>query len=98
MVAAEAGVEALVSGYGSLYVMLFMDGPLRSYDDVLRNDHELFVAYRKELVRRGVFEMPENIGRNHIMYAHTEADVDRTLEVSREALAAALDARAGGAR
>lgn len=97
-VAAEAGVEAIVSGYGSLYVMLFMEGPLRSYDDVLRNDHELFVAYRKELVRRGIFEMPENIGRNHIMYAHTEADVDRTLEVSREALAAALDARAGGAR
>ncbi len=92
-VAEEAGVEAIVSGYGSLYVMLFMEGPLRSYDDVVRNDHELFVAYRKELVRRGVFEMPENIGRNHIMYAHTEADVDRTLEVSREALRAALESQ-----
>jgi glutamate-1-semialdehyde 2,1-aminomutase len=96
-VAAEAGVEALISGYGSLYVMLFMEGPLRSYDDVVRNDHELFVAYRKELVQRGVFEMPENIGRNHLMYAHTEADVDRTLEISREALRAALDARGGAA-
>lgn len=89
-VAEEAGVEALVSGYGSLYVMLFMDGPLHSYDDVVRNDHDRFVAYRKELVRRGVFEMPENIGRNHVMYAHTEGDVDRTLEISREALRAVL--------
>jgi glutamate-1-semialdehyde 2,1-aminomutase len=90
----EAGVPTVVSGFGSLYVMLFMQGPLRSYDDVVRNDSELFVAYRKELVRRGVLEMPENIGRNHIMYSHTEEDVDRALEIAREALRAAVDARA----
>ncbi|MGV1049653.1 MAG: aspartate aminotransferase family protein [Solirubrobacterales bacterium] len=91
-ISAELGVQTIVSGYGSLYVMLFMAGPLDSYDDVVRNDHDFFVAYRKELVRRGVFEMPENIGRNHIMYSHTEEDVDRTLEVSREALKTTLDA------
>ena len=45
---AELGVPTVVSGYGSLYVMLFMEGPLRSYDDVIRNDREFFVAYRKE--------------------------------------------------
>src|SRR5581483_3427807 len=92
-IAAEQGIAALVSGYGSLYVMLFMDGELRSYDDVQRNDRELFVRYRKELVRRGVFEMPENIGRNHISYSHTEADIDFSLDVAREALAAALARR-----
>jgi len=91
--AAEIGVPVVVSGYGSLYVMLFMEGPLESYRDVLRNDHALFVAYRKELVRRGVFEMPENIGRNHISYSHTEEDIDRSLEVAHDALRAALDAR-----
>jgi glutamate-1-semialdehyde 2,1-aminomutase len=91
----DAGVPTVVSGYGSLYVMLFMDGPLQSYDDVARNDKALFVAYRKQLVRRGVLEMPENIGRNHIMYSHTDADIDRSLEVAAEALAAALDERAG---
>jgi glutamate-1-semialdehyde 2,1-aminomutase len=89
----ELGVPTIVSGYGSLYVMLFMEGPLRSYDDVVRNDHEFFVAYRKELVRRGVLEMPENIGRNHIMYRHTEDDIDRSLEVAREALRATLERR-----
>jgi glutamate-1-semialdehyde 2,1-aminomutase len=92
----ELGVPTVVSGFGSLYVMLFMDGPLRSYDDVVRNDREFFVAYRKELVRRGVLEMPENIGRNHIMYSHTQDDVDRSLEVAREALRTVRDARTGG--
>lgn len=89
----QLGVPAYVSGYGSLYVMLFMEGPLTSYDDVVRNDREFFVAYRKELVRRGVLEMPENIGRNHIMYSHTEADIDLALDISREALKATVDAR-----
>jgi glutamate-1-semialdehyde 2,1-aminomutase len=93
-VAEDVGVPVVVSGYGSLYVMLFMEGPLRSYDDVQRNDHELFVAYRKELVRRGVFEMPENIGRNHISCAHTEDDVDRSLEIAAEALRATVDSQA----
>jgi glutamate-1-semialdehyde 2,1-aminomutase len=92
-ISAELDVPTVVSGYGSLYVMLFMEGPLQSYDDVIRNDKELFVAYRKELVRRGVLEMPENIGRNHISYSHTDQDIDRALEVSREALEATLRRR-----
>ena len=33
-----------------------------SYEDVLRNDTELFVRYRRELIARGVFEMPESLG------------------------------------
>ncbi|MFZ2049497.1 MAG: aspartate aminotransferase family protein [Solirubrobacteraceae bacterium] len=93
-ISAELGVPTVVSGYGSLYVMLFMEGPLESYDDVIRNDKELFVAYRKDLVRRGILEMPENIGRNHITYSHTTEDIDRTLQISREALQATLERRA----
>lgn len=87
----ELSLQTVISGYGSLYVMLFMEGPLHSYDDVVRNDHDFFVAYRRELVRRGVFEMPENIGRNHLMFAHTADDVDWTLEIAREALEATIE-------
>jgi glutamate-1-semialdehyde 2,1-aminomutase len=89
-IAARAGVPAVVSGYGSLFVLCFMEGPLRSYEDVLRNDTALFGRYRRELVARGVFEMPENLGRSHISAAHTDQDVDRALEAAEQALAAAL--------
>jgi len=88
--ARDAGVPTCVSGYGSVFVLLFMEGPLRSYEDCLRNDVELFLEYRRQLRRRGVFEMPENVGRSHVMWRHTEADVDRTLELAAEALDAAL--------
>jgi glutamate-1-semialdehyde 2,1-aminomutase len=89
-ISAELEVPTVVSGYGSLYVMLFMEGPLRSYEDVLRNDAALFRRYRRELIARGIFEMPENLGRSHISAAHTDDDVDRSLEAAEEALAAAL--------
>ena len=90
-IAGRAGIPAVVGGYGSLFVLCFMEGPLRSYEDVLRNDTGLFMRYRRELIARGVFEMPESLGRSHISAAHTEDDIDRSLEIAEEALRAALD-------
>jgi glutamate-1-semialdehyde 2,1-aminomutase len=88
-IAARAGVPAVVGGFGSLFVLCFMDGPLETYEDVLRNDTSLFMRYRRELIARGVFEMPESLGRSHISAAHTEDDIDRSLEIAEEALRAA---------
>jgi glutamate-1-semialdehyde 2,1-aminomutase len=89
-IAERAGIPAVVGGFGSLFVLCFMEGPLRSYEDVLRNDDALFGRYRRELVARGVFEMPESLGRSHIGASHTDDDVDRSLEAARDALRAAL--------
>jgi len=89
-IGAEAGIPVVAGGFGSLFVLCFMEGPLRSYEDVLRNDTALFGRYRRELVARGVFEMPESLGRSHISAAHGDDDVDRSLEAARDALRAAL--------
>jgi glutamate-1-semialdehyde 2,1-aminomutase len=90
-VAARCSVPATVNGFGSVFVLCFIEGPLETYDDTLRNDADLFVRYRRELARRGVFEMPENLGRSHVMYSHTDADVDLSLEAAEAALRSALD-------
>jgi len=86
----RAGIPVTVGGFGSLFVLCFMEGPLETYQDVLRNDTELFMRYRRELVARGIFEMPESLGRSHIGAAHTDDDVERSLQAAEEALAAAL--------
>jgi glutamate-1-semialdehyde 2,1-aminomutase len=93
-IADRAGIPAIVGGFGSLFVLCFMEGPLETYEDVLRNDTDLFMRYRRELVARGVFEMPESLGRSHISASHTEDDIDRSLAAAEEALAAALKRRA----
>jgi len=86
----DAGIPVVASGFGSLFVLLFMDGPLNDFGDVARNDAALFGRYRRELIARGVFEMPESLGRSHISAAHTDDDVDRSLEAAQDALRAAL--------
>jgi glutamate-1-semialdehyde 2,1-aminomutase len=87
-----AGIEATVVGFGSIYGLIFAPGPLRSYEDVLRNDAELFLAFKRGLIERGVLEMPAiNAMRSHISYSHTADDIDRTLEASEASLRAALD-------
>jgi glutamate-1-semialdehyde 2,1-aminomutase len=75
-----------VAGFGSVYTLYFMDGPAENYTDLLRNDEDLYVRYRRGLNERGIFELPMNLKRNHISYSHTEEDIDRTLEASYEVL------------
>ena len=77
---AEAGVPVTVAGYGSVFVAYVMDGPQpETYVDLLRNDAATFVAYRRELMKHGVFELPLNLKRSHVSYAHTDAHIDQLL-------------------
>ncbi|MFI6879062.1 aspartate aminotransferase family protein [Streptomyces sp. NPDC050400] len=94
----KLGVPAVVTGHGSVFVSYFMPGPdtPRTYDDLLANDASLFVGYRRKLLDHGLFELPLNLKRSHISYAHTDADVDRLLEGTEAAVRAVL--AEGGAR
>ncbi|WP_329172650.1 aspartate aminotransferase family protein [Streptomyces sp. NBC_01477] len=84
-------VPAVVTGYGSVFVTYFMPGPEpRSYDDLLANDTALFVGYRRHLAGLGVFELPLNLKRSHLSYAHNDADVDRLLEATEVAVTRTL--------
>jgi glutamate-1-semialdehyde 2,1-aminomutase len=90
---ARLGVPAVVSGFGSVFLAYFLDGPVRSYDDLLANDVDLFVGYRRELMSHDIFELPLNLKRSHFSYAHTDADVDRLLEATEAAVTTVLAAR-----
>jgi glutamate-1-semialdehyde 2,1-aminomutase len=87
------GVPAVVSGYGSVFLTYFLEGPVRSYDDLLANDVDLFVGYRRELMKEGIFELPLNLKRSHFSYAHTDADVERLLEATEVAVTRFLETR-----
>jgi glutamate-1-semialdehyde 2,1-aminomutase len=90
---ARLGVPAVVSGYGSVFVTYFLDGEVRSYDDLLANDVDLFVGYRRELMKHGIFELPLNLKRSHFSYAHTDEDVDRLVAATEAAVTAVLERR-----
>ncbi len=77
------GVSSYTTGFGSLFVTYFMDPPVDSYADLLRNDNEIFVAFRRSMIESGHFMLPINLKRALITASHTEEDIDRTLRDAR---------------
>jgi glutamate-1-semialdehyde 2,1-aminomutase len=92
------GVPTVVAGYGSVFVTYFLEGPVRSYDDLLDNDVELFTGYRRKLMEDLVFELPLNLKRSHFSFAHEERHVEELVEATGRAVRATLDERAVIAR
>jgi glutamate-1-semialdehyde 2,1-aminomutase len=80
------GTGATVAGLGSIFITYFEEGPIENHLDAQRNDATKFVEYHRRLIERGIFLMPVNLKRGHISYSHTQADVDRMLEVTDEVL------------
>jgi glutamate-1-semialdehyde 2,1-aminomutase len=86
-ITSRLGLRATVAGFRSVFLTYFLEGPIVSYDDLLRNDAAAFVEYRRRLIDLGIFKLPMNLKRNHISLSHTDADIDRTLEACEHVLA-----------
>jgi glutamate-1-semialdehyde 2,1-aminomutase len=84
----ELGIPIKVALFGSVFVPYFMGGPIESYTDLLRNDNARDVWFRRTMCERGIFMLPTALKRNHVSAAHTQADIDRTVETARAVLRA----------
>lgn len=85
-IAKRLDIPVTVVGFGSVFVMYFLEGPVESYRDLLRNDVDLFIRYRQGLLKRGIFELPLNLKRNHISFSHTDKLIDRSLSAANDVL------------
>ena len=64
---------------------------VEGYRDLLRDNDEAYVAFHRRMTDRGFLMLPLALKRNHISAAHTEADIDRTLDAAREVLRSIRD-------
>jgi glutamate-1-semialdehyde 2,1-aminomutase len=79
-------LPATVAGFGSVFVTYFMEGPIHSYRDLLRNNQQLTLTYRRKLIERGIFTLPLNLKRNHVSFSHTDDLIERTLQAAEDVL------------
>ena len=92
----EKGLNTLFSDFdapvhvarqGSAYCVYFMDHAPTDFHDIAKhNNFALDKEYRQRLIQKGVFNFPLPIKQGSISYAHTENDIDFTLEKTREVL------------
>jgi glutamate-1-semialdehyde 2,1-aminomutase len=93
----EAGLTAalaatkttgVVQRVGSMITVFFHDGPVNGWLDAAKSDTKRFASFHRGLLAGGVMWPPAQFEAAFISGAHTEADVDRTIEAARAALAA----------
>ena len=77
----EASVPTTFVREGSAFCVYFMGHEPRDWHDLVANhDSELDEAYRKALIDHGVFHFPVATKQGSLSLAHSEVDLDQTLE------------------
>jgi glutamate-1-semialdehyde 2,1-aminomutase len=81
------GFAVQAPGEDAVFGVRFTDRrPLRTWMDLTTANKDLGLRWALELIRRGLLVNPNE--KFYISIAHTEADVDRTLEIADQAFAA----------
>ncbi|KGQ21109.2 glutamate-1-semialdehyde 2,1-aminomutase [Thermus filiformis] len=85
-VLSRKGVPHAVNRVGSMLTVFFTEGPVVTFKDAQRTDTALFRRFFHGLLDRGVYWPPSNFEAAFLSVAHTEEDVDKTLEAVEKAL------------
>ena len=81
------GVPAFISRVGSASCVYFARQEPRDWWEVIEHHDAAFdLRYRRALIDRGIYHFPVIAKQGSISFAHTETDIDRTLEATDEVL------------
>lgn len=84
----ECGIPGQVNAAGSLLTIFFSPSPVRDYSDAKKSDTGRYAAFFNEMLNRGILLPPSQFEALFVSAAHSDADIDRTIEAARESLKA----------
>jgi glutamate-1-semialdehyde 2,1-aminomutase len=84
--ASDAKVPHVVQRVGSMLTLFFHDGPVHNYEEAKQSDTKLFARFFWEMLARGVYLPCSQFEAAFVSAAHSEADIEHTVEAAREAL------------
>jgi glutamate-1-semialdehyde 2,1-aminomutase len=87
-IARETGHEMCGGYLPGMFGFFFTAGPVRNYEEARQSDLQKFARFHRGMLERGVYLAPSQFEAGFTSLAHTEADVERTLEAAREVLRA----------
>jgi len=96
----SAGIQRVMDGIwlplrqnrvGSMFTLFFASQPVRDYASAAVADREQFGAFFREMLGRGVYLAPSQFEAAFISAAHSDEDIDRTIEAVRESLNAVME-------
>ncbi|WP_301171164.1 glutamate-1-semialdehyde 2,1-aminomutase [Brevibacillus nitrificans] len=84
--AAKLGIPHTLNRVGSMVCLFFTDTPVINYETAKTSDLERFSAYFSHLLEEGIMIPPSQFEGMFVSLAHTEADIERTIEASYQAM------------
>ncbi|GAB6153528.1 glutamate-1-semialdehyde 2,1-aminomutase [Desulfosporosinus burensis] len=84
--AQEAGLPLWVNTIGAMFSPFFTDVPVKDFASACTSDVERFAKYFRGMLEHGIYLAPSQFEAVFLSTAHTESDIDQTLEQARTVL------------
>jgi glutamate-1-semialdehyde 2,1-aminomutase len=92
-VLADKGVEGRVTGHPAMFSIYLGEGEPKEFRDTAGHDHDLYEDVCMRMIGKGVMPCPDALEPWFICAAHTDEDVETTLQVFEESLGEATAAK-----
>ena len=84
--AEKAGTEIQMPVLGSMFTIFFATEPVVDYDSAMKAEAQLYGKFFHQMLSREVYLPPSQFETAFVSTAHSDDDIDRTIEVARAAL------------
>jgi glutamate-1-semialdehyde 2,1-aminomutase len=85
--AERAGVALITNRVGSMLGVFFTERQVANFEEAKRTDTRLYAKFHRSMLDEGVYLPPSAFETLFVSTAHSQADVDATIEASRKAFA-----------
>ena len=85
--AREAGHEVTGGSISAMFGMFFTGREVHNYDDAKTSDMKKFGRFHRGMLEKGIYLAPSQFEAGFTCLAHTDEDIDRTIDAAKEVLA-----------
>jgi glutamate-1-semialdehyde 2,1-aminomutase len=89
--AGTAEIKTNINRVGSMMGLFFTDSDVKNFDDAKTSNLDIFSAYYKGMLEKGVYLAPSQFETIFISSAHSVKDIDATIKAAEEALGSIRD-------
>lgn len=83
----QTGVDAIINRVGSMMTLFFNPlNEITSFDDAMKSDTNKYAQYFKLALESGIYLAPSQFECSFISAAHTDDDIEKTIEANLKAL------------
>ncbi len=84
--AGEAGIPSTINRVGSMMTAFFTEGPVTDWPGAAKSDTERYGRFFRAMLEERVYLAPSQFECAFVSFAHSDAEIDRTIEAAGSAM------------